>query len=76
MVEAQFFQKVDEGEVGAMVILAYWGALNFALEDIWWSKYAGRRIVEYLSSKLIDCDNCWKEALHWCYDEVGIFDNL
>lgn len=76
MVEAEFFQRVDSGEAAAMVILACWGALTFALEEIWWTKYVGRRIVEDISSRLYDCDGPWKEVLQWCYEEVGIANNV
>lgn len=76
MVEAEFFQRVDLGQVAAMVILACWGALTFALEEVWWTKYAGRRIVEDLSSRLRGCDTCWDEVLRWCHEEVGIINNI
>lgn len=72
MVEPVFLQKVDVGEAAAMVILACWGTITFILDDVWWSKYAGRRIVEELSSQLRVCDVRWNEILQWCYEQVGI----
>lgn len=76
MIEAEFFQRVDLGEVAAMVILACWGALSFALEELWWTKYAGRRIVEDLSPRLARCGSCWHEVLQWCYEQVGMVNNV
>lgn len=76
MIEAEFFQSVDQGELAAMVILACWGALTFALEEVWWTRYAGRRIVEDLSSRLDECDTSWNEVLRWCYEEVGIVNRV
>jgi len=76
MVEAELFGRVDQGEVAAMVILACWGALTFALEEVWWTRYAGRRIVEDFSSRLDNCDTPWNEVLRWCYEEVGIANNV
>ncbi|KAJ4986290.1 C6 transcription factor [Stagonosporopsis vannaccii] len=72
MVEAEFFHKVGLGETAAMVILVCWGALTFVLEEVWWTKYAGRRIVEDLSVQLAGCDSKWDEVLQWCYGQVGI----
>ena len=60
----------------AMVILAYWGALTFALENVWWSKYAGRKIVDYLTPRLVNCDSRWNEVLHWCCNGVEIVYNI
>lgn len=70
MVEPVFFQKANLGETAALIILACWGALSCILEDIWWSKYAGRRIVEELSSQLNGCDSRWNEIMQWCYEQV------
>lgn len=72
MVEPLFLQKVDMGEAVAMVILACWGTITCVLYDVWWTKYAGRRIVEELSSQLRDCNVRWNEILQWCYEQVGI----
>lgn len=76
MVEAKFFHKVGLGETAAMVILACWGALTSALEEVWWTKYAGRRIVEDLSVQLNGCDSRWNEVLQWCYEQVGILGHV
>jgi hypothetical protein len=70
MVEPVLFQKADEGEAAALVILACWGTLSYVLEDIWWTKYAGRRIVEELSSQLSGCDSRWDEIVQWCCEQV------
>src|SRR5690242_9856384 len=75
MVEAEFFHKVELGETAAMVILVCWGALTFAMEEVWWTKYAGRRIVEDMSKQLVGCDSRWNEVLDWCYGQVGILGN-
>ncbi|XPS76913.1 hypothetical protein M3J09_008957 [Ascochyta lentis] len=72
MIEAEFFDKVGVGETAAMVILACWGTLTFALEEVWWTKYAGKRIVEDLLVQLDGCDSRWNEVLRWCYEQVGI----
>lgn len=76
MVKPVFFQKVDMRETAAMVILVCWGAISCVLEDVWWTKYAGRRIVEELSSQLRDCDVRWNEILQWCYEQVGICNKV
>ena len=72
MVEPEFFQRAEMGEAAALVILACWGALTVALEDVWWTKYAGRRIVEDLYSRLSGCEDRWRELLLWCYEQVGL----
>lgn len=71
MVEAEFFHGVGSGDTAAMVILACWGALTFALEEVWWTRYAGKRIVEDLSVQLSGCDSRWNEILQWCCEQVG-----
>lgn len=75
IVEADLLYKVGLGDTAAMVILACWGALTCALEEVWWTKYAGRRIVEDLSIQLAGCDSRWDEILQWCYGQVGILGN-
>ncbi|CAN9250859.1 unnamed protein product [Alternaria alternata] len=72
MVEPVFFQKANLGEIAALIILACWGALSCILEDIWWSKYAGRRIVEELSPQLKGCDSRWNEIVQWCCKQARI----
>ena len=72
LVEPIFFQKAELGETAALVILACWGTLSVILEDIWWSKYAGRRIVEELSSQLNGCDSRWNGIMQWCYKQARI----
>lgn len=76
MIEAEFFQRVGQGEVAALVILACWGALTFAMEEIWWTKYAGRRIVEDISTRLQECETAWDDVLRWCKEEVGLINNV
>lgn len=76
MVEAEFFYKVGLGETVAMVILACWGALTCALEEVWWTKYAGKRIVEDLSVQLMGCDSRWDDILHWCREQVGMLESV
>ncbi|KAH6876129.1 hypothetical protein BKA58DRAFT_135800 [Alternaria rosae] len=71
-VEPKFFQKVDMGQVPALIILVCWGALNCVLENMWWMQYSGRRIVKELSYQLEGCDGRWNEILEWCYEQVGI----
>ncbi|KZM25896.1 uncharacterized protein EKO05_0009111 [Ascochyta rabiei] len=72
MIEAEFFHKVGSGETAAMVTLACWGTLTFALEEVWWTRYAGKRIVEDLFAQLNGRDSRWNEGLQWCYRQVGI----
>jgi hypothetical protein len=75
MVEPEVCERAGFGEAAASVILTCWGALTFVLEDVWWTKYAGRRIVENLSLTLHGCDGRWSEVLQWCYEQVGISSN-
>ncbi|KAJ4366030.1 hypothetical protein N0V95_000256 [Ascochyta clinopodiicola] len=76
MIEAEFFHKVGLGDTAAMVTLACWGTLTFALEEVWWTKYAGKRIVEDLFAQLRGCDSRWNEILKWCYGQVGICNKV
>ncbi|KAB2109115.1 hypothetical protein AG0111_0g2786 [Alternaria gaisen] len=70
MVDPVFFQKANLGETAALVILGCWGTLVSILEDTWWSKYAGRRIMEEISSQLDGCDSRWDEIVQWCYEQA------
>ncbi|KAJ8117875.1 hypothetical protein OPT61_g1026 [Boeremia exigua] len=72
MIEADLFHKVRLGDTVAMVILVCWGTLTFALEEMWWTRYAGKRIVEDLSVQLNGCNSKWNKVLQWCYEQVGI----
>jgi hypothetical protein len=76
IVDPALFQKAGLGEPAALVILVCWGTLTFVLENLWWTKFVGRRIVEDLSSQLIGCDEKWSEVLGSCYEEVGISSNM
>lgn len=76
MVEPVFFQRVVLGDDAAVVILACWGTLTFVMKDVWWTQYAGRRIVEDLSPQLTGCNGRWGEIRRWCLEQVGIPSNV
>ncbi|EXK25656.1 hypothetical protein FOMG_17693 [Fusarium oxysporum f. sp. melonis 26406] len=69
-----FFQALKQGEEAAIAITMYWAVLTNRLEGTWWAEYAGRRIVEDLSSQHNDFTNGWKELCQWCRHQVGVID--
>ncbi|KAH6957498.1 hypothetical protein DER45DRAFT_569851 [Fusarium avenaceum] len=67
-----FLQALKKGEEVAVAITMYWAVLTNRLEGTWWAEYAGKRIVEDLSSEYNDSENGWKELCQWCRYQVGL----
>lgn len=68
---ADFNIELRRREPTALVILMYWGVLLDTLDEIWWAKYSGRRLVDDLSTILLGYGPQWNEAIAWAKKEVG-----
>lgn len=67
-----FLQALKKGEKAAVAICMYWAVLMDRLEETWWAKYVGKKIIEDLSSSCADSGADWGELCRWCRSEVGL----
>ncbi|KAH8593052.1 hypothetical protein B0O99DRAFT_627941 [Bisporella sp. PMI_857] len=63
-----FIDGLRKREPMALAILIYWGVLLDKLDQIWWAKYSGRRLVEGISTILLSYGPQWDEATAWRKD--------
>lgn len=76
MLPPEFFQELHRGESTAMVVLMCWGSVLYLLDEVWWTRYAGLKIVEDLSKRVKACEGDWAEVVTWCRQEVGLGDDV
>lgn len=69
-----FVKELQKRERMALMIFMYWGVLLDKLDEMWWAKYSGRRIVEELCECFDGLGNEWDEATKWAITEVGLDD--
>lgn len=70
--EPEFLKELRGGETVALAIFMFWGVLLDQADDIWWARYAGRRLVEEMSTTLDDRGGRWKNLTCWCQDRVRL----
>lgn len=71
-VEPGYMEKLREGNMVARIIFMHWGVLLYILEDMWWSTYSGRKLVQDLSASLRGQSDELDRAIEWCRTQVGL----
>ncbi|KAF2179273.1 hypothetical protein K469DRAFT_596866 [Zopfia rhizophila CBS 207.26] len=71
-VELEFMNKFRERKPMAVTIFMHWAVLLDQLDDMWWTKYSGKRLVEESSASLAGCGREWDEIAQWCQSQVGL----
>ncbi|CZR51385.1 related to regulatory protein involved in control of sterol uptake [Phialocephala subalpina] len=67
----EFIEQLRMRKPLALIIFMYWGVLLDRMEELWWAKYLGKRLVEELSEDLIGRGKEWEEATRWVIILVG-----
>lgn len=67
-----FIDGLRKREPMALAIVMYWGVLLDTLDQMWWAKYSGRRLVDDITTILIGYGPQWDEATAWGRVEVGL----
>ncbi|KFY88614.1 hypothetical protein V500_06237 [Pseudogymnoascus sp. VKM F-4518 (FW-2643)] len=61
----EFIEELRMRQPLALIIFMYWGVLLNRMEELWWAKYLGKRLIEELSEDLIKRGKEWEEATRW-----------
>lgn len=72
LVGTDFMDEFRSGDLVAMATFMCWGMLMHKVDGMWWAQYLGRRLVEDLSSTLIECGREWSNIVTTCRKEVGL----
>ncbi|KAF1949798.1 hypothetical protein CC80DRAFT_253263 [Byssothecium circinans] len=67
-----FLDELHRREAVALAIYMHWGVLLDNLQDVWWAKFSGRRLVEELSVTLTEKGPEWATIVTWCREQVGL----
>ncbi|KAF2471751.1 uncharacterized protein BDR25DRAFT_22689 [Lindgomyces ingoldianus] len=70
----KFLAELRRGDVVAKAFFMYWGVLIAHLDDMWWSRFSGKALVEDLSSALAltERSNALDELTRFCRRQVGL----
>lgn len=71
-VGSPFLNELSRGEPMAEAIFMHWGVFLDRLDDMWWAKYSGKRLVEELAGSLEGKGKRWRGVIEWCRGEVGV----
>jgi hypothetical protein len=71
MVGKNFMNELRDKSPMALIIFMYWGVILDQLEELWWAKCLGKRLVEELSDSISGCGKEWDEAIRWATEQVG-----
>ncbi|OBT50173.1 hypothetical protein VE04_09764, partial [Pseudogymnoascus sp. 24MN13] len=61
----EFIEELRMRQPLALIIFMYWGVLLNRMEELWWAKYLGKRLIEELSEDLIRRGKEWEKATRW-----------
>lgn len=67
-----FMGELRKGEPMALMIFMHWGVILDQLDEMWWAKYSGKRLVEELSGGLLGHGKAGDEATRWARMQVGL----
>jgi hypothetical protein len=62
----EYIKLLREGDIVAMVVLMHYGVLLARKDDIWWARYAGRKMVDDLSVTLAGFGEEYLPMIVWC----------
>lgn len=69
----EFTDELQRGDLMSMMILMHWGVLLYMMDDMWWKRYAGAKLVDELSGMLLGHDAEWDGLIGRCRQEVGLY---
>ncbi|KAL3417338.1 C6 transcription factor [Phlyctema vagabunda] len=72
MVGEEFMRELRKREPMALLIFMHWGVSLDQVNDIWWAKYSGKKLVEELSGSVLGNGAGWDEATNWAKARVGL----
>jgi hypothetical protein len=72
MAGKDFTKELQKREPMALMVFMYWGVLLDKLDEMWWAKCSGKRLVEELCGILNGHGNEWDKAKKWAKMEVGL----
>ena len=75
IVGKEFTDELKRKDPLALLIFVYWGVLLDSMDELWWAKYLGKRLVLELSGDLMSRGEIWEEATRWAMVEVGYQSN-
>ncbi|KAF2020352.1 hypothetical protein BU24DRAFT_416061 [Aaosphaeria arxii CBS 175.79] len=67
-----FRNELQQENSMSLLILMHWGVALETFNNTWWESFAGRRIVEESSTKLLSRGNPWPLPTTWCRQYVGL----
>lgn len=69
-VEGPFLELLSAQQPLALAILALFAVVLHALDDRWWARGAGRRLVKALLPLLLDADHIWMVRISAAFSAV------
>jgi hypothetical protein len=71
-VGSTIIDELKRGDSVAITIFMLWGVLLHGLDNTWWTRFSGRRLVEKLSISLSGPGEGWNKLTIWCRGQVGL----
>ncbi|KAH7371930.1 hypothetical protein BKA66DRAFT_468881 [Pyrenochaeta sp. MPI-SDFR-AT-0127] len=71
-IDSRFMDELRKEELMAVAIFMHWSVLLDQLDEKWWAKYSGKRIVKKLSAILHGHGRDWEQINKWCRAQVGL----
>ncbi len=72
MAGKEFMSELRLAKPMAMLIFLHWGVLLHRLSDEWWVVDSGKKLVEELSTRLLNCGEIPVDATLWARYQVGL----
>ncbi|KAH8586252.1 hypothetical protein B0O99DRAFT_644845 [Bisporella sp. PMI_857] len=72
MAGKDFANELQKREPMALMIFIHWGVLLDKLDEMWWAKFSGKKLVEELCWSFDGYGNEWDEATKWAKMKVGL----
>lgn len=69
-VSSAFLDEIRNGDPLALAVLMHWGVLLYTMDDMWWKRYSGVRLVEEVSNALDDRGEEWEAMTRRCREQV------
>lgn len=69
IVEAPYLTLLKMQQPMALIILAHYGVILHGMNDHWWSKGWGIRVIKAVSGRL---DAVWQPSVSWAMEKVGM----
>ena len=66
----EFIEELRKDDSVAIMIFMHWSVLLHRLDDTWWKRFSGRRLVEDLSISFGRHGEEWDKLAIWCREQV------